>query len=355
MNNQPDFESTLRERLDELKPVSARNPQAAARGRARFLAQARTANETQRNRGWGLIFRKQQFAMNLVVTILVIVGLFAGAGTTVRAAQNDLPNQPLYGVKLLSEDVSLQLQRSPEAKVNRLLELSQTRIEEMSRLIAAGQTPPEQVRLRLEQHLQQTLQLCSNMDETALSQELPQLSEQLQSYENEIQGLQSHAGQSAKLILDHTQVMLQTQLSVVDNGLANHAQFRNTVRNGFHYGQTETPPSVAVPSKAFTPNGKLNGQTTPQPGNSGSNGEELHPSPEPGGPHPHMTPIPKGQDNSTNPGNNSGGNNNNNNKDKNKTPKDNGGSSSNGNGSNGNGNGNSNGNGNGSGGGNPNK
>src|SRR5512134_2925582 len=127
MNNQPDLESKIRERLNQIKSVPARNPQAAAHGRARFLAEASAASETRRNKGWGFIFRKQQFALNMVVALVVIVGLFVGGGTTVHAAQDDLPNEPLYVIKLFSEDIGLQFENDPEARVDRLLELTQTR------------------------------------------------------------------------------------------------------------------------------------------------------------------------------------------------------------------------------------
>ncbi len=350
MNKHTDFESTLQGRLDELRQVPARNPQAAARARARFLAQARAANEAQRHRGGGFIFRKQQFAMNVIVTILVIVGLLVGGGTTVKAAQDELPNQPLYGIKTLSEDISLQFQQNPDARLERLMELAQTRGQEMDQLIESGQTPPEQVGVRLEQHLQQALQLCSSMDDPALDHKLPQVDEQLRAYESNLQNLRGHAAQGAQPILDHTLTMLQTQVHIVDNGLTNHASFRSMVQNGFHYETTQTPSSVEVPSKGSLPNGKQNGQETSQPGNQGNSGEALQPQPAPGQAQPHVIPTPK--NNNVNPGNNAGGND----KNKDKPPKDKG---SNGNDQNGNGNdngkGNGNGNGNGSGGGNPNQ
>src|SRR5512133_1597788 len=175
MKNQPDLESNIQERLNQIKSVPARNPRVAARARARFLAEASAASEARHNKGWGFIFRKQQFALNMVVALAVILGLFVGGGTTVYAAQDDLPNQPLYPIKTLSEDISLQLESNPEAKVDRLMELTQTRIQEMARMVETGQTPPERARLRLEQHLQQTFQLCSGMADARLDQRLLQL------------------------------------------------------------------------------------------------------------------------------------------------------------------------------------
>ena len=308
MNNQTEIESMIRERLNEIKAVPPRNPQAAARGRARFLAQAVTAREARRHKGWQPIFGMRQFAMNMTVTLLVIAGLLVGGGTTVKAAQDDLPGEPLYAVKTFSEDVSLQFQNDPEAKVDRLMELSQTRVQEMTRLIESGRTPSERVRLRLEQHIQQALELCSNMDDAALDQKLPQLRDQLQQQERDMQQLVVQAAQSAQPVLEHTRTMLQVQLLVVNEGLLDHEAFRNTVHEGLHYGQLQTPPAAA-PTTTSTPTG----QATTLPGGPG-NGNGIGPNTNPGEPHPNITPTPR-NDHPT-PRNNAGGN------DKDKDPKD---------------------------------
>jgi hypothetical protein len=317
MKTQTEIESMLRERLNEIKDVPARNPRAAARGRARFLTQAVMAREARRPNSWMPIFSTRRFALNMAVTLLVIASLLLGGGTTVKAAQDDLPGQPLYAVKTFSEDVSLQFQNNPEAKVDRLMQLAQIRVEEMSRLIEAGQTPPEQVRLRLEQHLQQVLQLYSNMDDATLTQELPQLRDQLQQQESAMQRLMIHAAQGAQPVLENTRTMLQLQLHVVNDGLLNHEAFRNTVRNGVNYEEVQTP--AAMPSTTSVPHGEQNGQATTPPGNQG-NGNGVDPTTNPGEPRPHVTPTPK-TDHPT-PGNNAGGNDKNKDKDKDKDPKD---------------------------------
>src|SRR5512139_3537209 len=170
MNDHSNSESIVQKWLDVLKDDPPPDPRVVAHARAQFLAQAVSEDAIQRRSGWKSIFRKEQFAMNILISVLLIAGLFAGGGMTVRASQDDLPNEPLYGVKTWSENAGLQFQNSPDAKVERLMELAQTRVQEMSQLAESGQTPPEQVRLRLEQHLQQAFQLCSNMDDAALDQ-----------------------------------------------------------------------------------------------------------------------------------------------------------------------------------------
>lgn len=312
MNDQHNSESIVQEWLDVLKDDPAPDPQTVARARARFLAQAVSEDEIQRRSGWKSIFRKERFAMNILVSVLVIAGLLAGGGMTVRASQDDLPNEPLYGVKTWSENVGLQFQNNPDAKVERLMELAQTRIQEMSRMIEAGQTPPEPIRLRLEQHLQQALQLCSNMDDAALDRTLLQLRDQLQQHERDMQNLQIHAGQTAQPILEHTRAMLQTQLQLANDGLQNHEMFRNTVRNGFHYGPTQAP-VTSVPPTPSGANGQQNGQGTPQAGpgegnGPGPNGQQNGQSTPQAGPNPSVTPLQNQNQNQNGSGTGSGGN-----------------------------------------------
>ncbi len=297
MNDQSNSESIVQAWLDQLKDDPPPDPRVVAHARAQFLAQAVSADEFQSHNGWKSIFRKEQLAMNILVSIVVIAGLLAGGGMTVKASQNDLPGEPLYAVKTFSENVSLDFQNSPEAKVERLLELAQTRVQEMSRMVESGQTPPDQVRQRLEQHVQQAFQICSNMDDAVLDPTLLQVRDQLQQQERDLERLQTHAGQAAQPILERTRTMLQQQLQLANDGLQNHETFRNTVRNGFHYGQTQTAPT-SVPSTSVAPNGQQSGQATPQagPGPNGQQNGTCTPQAGPGsgngpGPNTSVTPM----------------------------------------------------------------
>lgn len=77
----------------------------------------------------------------LVALILIIVFVLGVGGGTVAAAQNDLPHEALYGVKLWSEDVWFRLHRAPESRLALLENFSQRRIEELDVLLLSG---PEQ-------------------------------------------------------------------------------------------------------------------------------------------------------------------------------------------------------------------
>ncbi len=307
MNKKDELEKIVRGRLDEIKSVPPRNPQMASLGRAQFLSQAVSASESQRHSGWISKIRKEHYKMNAILATLMIVGLLFGGGATVNAAQDDLPNQPLYSLKLWSEDMSLQLQSDPEAKVDRLMDLAQIRLQEMTHLYEVGETVPDQVRDRLQLHIQQALQTCTSMDDPTLERTLLQIRDRLQQQDRDMEQLQLHT-QDQQQLLTQTRTMLHERLQLVDEGLLNHEMFRNQVQHGFRFGQDDetTPP---------TQNG--NGQPSVEPNgpnlepgvpNSDPNGPNLTPggpNTEPGGPNT----DPNGSGSGTNTGGNgSGGN-----------------------------------------------
>ena len=281
MKDQNEIESVVKEWLDEIKPVPPRNPQLASRGRAQFLGMAVSVSELPRQKGWISIFRKERYAMNVLLSILVIAGLLFGGGATVRAAQDDLPNEPLYGLKTWTEDLGLRFQNNGEEKVNRLMELAQTRIREMQQLAEAGEPIPDQLRLRLKQHIHQALQICVNLDDPTLERTLLQLHERLQQQDQDMAQLQLRTQEQLQLHTQdqsqtqtqerlqqqtQTRTMLHQQLQLVEDGLKNQELFRYRVENNFQYGQEEeiTPP-------VQNQNQEQNGQPNPDPDNNTNN------------------------------------------------------------------------------------
>ena len=275
MKDQTELETQIQEWLEEIKTVPARNPQAAARGRAQFLGEAVSASEFRRHKGWISIFRKERFAMNMLVSILVIAGLLFGGGATVNASQNDLPNEPLYALKLWSEDLGLQFQNNPEQKVERLMDLAQVRLHEMTQLANTGQPVPDQIRERLQLHIQQALQICAAQDDPAMDRTLLQIRDRLQQQDRDMERLQVHTSQDIQPVLQQTRSMLRQRLQLADEGLLDHEMFRYAVRNGFQLGQEE---EIVPPAQ--NGNGAQNGQPTLVPAGPNTN---------PGGPNPDPT------------------------------------------------------------------
>lgn len=279
MRDQNKIETKIKERLSEIKIVPPRNPQAASRVRAQFLSQAVSASESQRHNGWISKFRKEHFAMNTIISTLLIAGLLFGGSATVNAAQDELPNEPLYELKIWSEDLGLRFQNDDQEKVDRLMELAQIRVQEMARLTEIGEPVPEQVRLRLDHHIQQALQICTNMDDPALERTLLQIRDRLHQQDRDLEQLQLYT-QDGEQLLTQTRAMLQERIQLVEDGLANHEAFRNNVQNGYRYGQDDelTPPVQDRNGQpALTPNG-------PNTDSGGPNTDPGGPNTNPGGP-----------------------------------------------------------------------
>ena len=75
--------------------------------------------------------------MTLIPTlVLVATLLFGGTGATVAAAQSAMPDDMLYPVKLVLEDISLTFSASPEAKVKNQLKLLEIRSDELDQDLA---------------------------------------------------------------------------------------------------------------------------------------------------------------------------------------------------------------------------
>ena len=216
--------------------------------------------------------------MNLIVSALVLVGLLFGGSATVAAAQNDLPNEPLYPVKTLSEDVSVWLAPDPITQINRLMEQAQTPTEEMAALAAQGVTPPASLTERARTNIQQALRLTAALDETTMTATLLQIRSRLQTQDQQMARLQDGSCTDCEPILLRTREMLHTQLSQVENGLADPQAFRNANR-----AQTRTTQTPLATNSTITPQGSctpvLDG-TGQQNGNR--NGSNSTPAPQGG-------------------------------------------------------------------------
>jgi hypothetical protein len=257
--------------------------------------------------------------MNTVVSLILAAALLLGGGGTVAAAQDDLPNQSLYQLKLWTENAKMAMTGNPQEQATLLMSMAQTRVQEMAALAEQGITPPDQVRERLQQHLNQALQLAANMDEPIRAQTLLQLRDCLQTQDRIMEQLQLHVDTEIEPLLTRTRQMLQEQLHLVDEGLADPQGFQYMMENQMQYGQDEE--AVPEPNQLGEPGFHQNdesGKPEEVPGTGAGNEAPGGPNPdapqsgnggdkpgneEPGGPNPESP----GGNQSDNGGNGSGG------------------------------------------------
>ena len=102
---------------------------------------------------------------SLIVILALVLG---GAGATVVAAEDSLPNEGLYFVKIASEEAQLRLANNEQTRINLHLAYADRRVSELASLAAAGEAAPEPVAERLENHLRLALNLAAGLDDRRL-------------------------------------------------------------------------------------------------------------------------------------------------------------------------------------------
>jgi len=281
----------LNETLDELKAVPARDPEAAARGKARFLAEAASLQAARERSSRPRPVATRRLALNTVMLVALVLALFFGSVGAALAAQSALPGEALYPLKIWTEDARLNFVSNPDAGIDLLMQFVQTRVNEMNELAAQGVTPPAETQERIEQHVRTALELAAGMDDDAMQAALLRIRAQL---EAQSQSLADGTSEQVRM-------MLQAQLQRVDEGLADPAAFRNAIRNQEQAGETATqvPGQQATPTPGATTTGDGAGGT-PTPGGGGQ-------SPTTGPNNPQVTPGPTQEPGGNGNGNGNGG------------------------------------------------
>ncbi|MCC6146038.1 MAG: hypothetical protein IT308_00565 [Anaerolineaceae bacterium] len=151
--NQQTIDPELQHKLQQMRTGPPRNPDAAARGKAQFIAEVDKivkeqgfSSNTQPTGGssfyqrwkekWNMATPRTRIVFTFVTAfVLVAVFLFSGAGMTVYASQSALPGDALYGVKTGVEQTRVNLARDAAEKVRLNLAFAERRLDEIARLI----------------------------------------------------------------------------------------------------------------------------------------------------------------------------------------------------------------------------
>jgi hypothetical protein len=167
--------------------------------------------------------------MNLIVSLMVMAGLLFGGGATVAAAQDELPNQPLYQLKLMSEEANMWFAFTPDARIEKLMEQAQTRLQEMKKMADEGLVPPAELQLRAQERIEQALRIAAGLDDPDLVAALQQIRDQLRIQDQLM--LQDGSCTGCEPVMDQTRTMLRDQLQQVEDDLSNPRAFRERYMN----------------------------------------------------------------------------------------------------------------------------
>lgn len=208
--------------IQALRETPPRNESRVEAARSAFLQKARilpqpvSAAAFPRHTWWMNIKRKEMLPMRTLVRSLIILALaLGGTGATAFAAQSSMPDDALYPLKTFTEDVRLSLTNDPESAFNYLLNLAEERSREVMGLVNQGLPVPNEVTVRLQEHLQLALKNAGEMEGPAMMQAMQEIQTMAQSQFQAMEQASSQAQSQAGGALDQAQqTMLQVQAAV---------------------------------------------------------------------------------------------------------------------------------------------
>ncbi len=208
------------EHADELKPlletalatkeVSAIQPRPEFRDRARYQFYS-ALRETERKRS--LFFFSWGWQPRWAVAVTIVLVLLLAGGGTVAAAGESMPDEPLYPVKLATEQVRLILTPSTLGKAELYAKLADSRVLEIVRM--AGESKPEQVERtarRLDTYLTKIADLASTQEVTGSATMAPGVEEAPTLEKAPLLTERARGGQEARIKVDR-RAELRTRLT----------------------------------------------------------------------------------------------------------------------------------------------
>jgi len=170
-------------------------------------------------------------AIALFVSLSLILG---SAAVTASAAQNSLPDEPLYAVKLLTEDVRLDLASNARSRLDLTLAFSERRVNEMVTQQQLGRPVNAGLGDRWQQQMDRGLQAAASMTDAELPGALQQTRQGLLQQEHALQ--QAGGPGAANKLIVQTRQQVQECLRLVEAGLQNPLHSHRETP-----GQTEQP------------------------------------------------------------------------------------------------------------------
>jgi len=220
-------EKLIRKRLLIFQDMPGRSLEAEKAGRTRFLRELASLRRdyTYRQNLRGILKpfvsgRHARLAFSTAAAVCIVLAfLLVSGGTVVFAAQSSQPNQILYPVKLLSEDVRLGLATNSESQFTLNMEFAERRLDEIDRLAQTGQDAGAQVTDRLQNELNSAIDSAASLDNNGAVKAMENLQANLLQHKDHLVKLQSQA--NPHKMDKYTQVvrMLQQKVSLAEQGI----------------------------------------------------------------------------------------------------------------------------------------
>ena len=254
-------------------------PHGLAPGRQRFLAEAAQLRAESRGKPQWLLPRRQFLggAMRLAAALAVIAILFGVVAGATQAAAGSLPGQPLYGVKLATEQIRLALAGQPGNRAAVQQSLAEERLDEIVALLERKQTVGPSVSTRATRQMEQALAASAQLEDAAAAQALQRLAEAIRQREQAMLGA---AGESPEPPVREMLREMERVRQEAHAGQGDPAGLRRRLRQGAPTEPTDQPDPTQTPGTTYTP--QRTGMPGDSPGPSGTPGPTGGPSGTPG-------------------------------------------------------------------------
>ncbi len=261
-----ELEEFGKQTLAPLRSTPPQDPQATSEAKAKYLLERESLRQVGKTQPGGEDTRQTNGKRNslgvlqhkpvmkaLAAVFLALVVILAGSSITVLAAQNSLPGQALYPVKSWSEDFRLSMTSSPNAKLSLTLYFTNLRMEEISSLLADGNTVNSQNTDRFQRELEDALQLAAQLDDTKMQHALGEIKSHAEMQGMTMQELISkHPPQADSAVL-RLQQRLNEQVQLSNVGETYPKEFRVQVHERLQkqHGPKHSPDTGQSQSTPF--------------------------------------------------------------------------------------------------------
>jgi hypothetical protein len=318
MNTDPflkEEESLIIEELKILREVKDRTPALHEEGRRAFLVQA-DALRAERPTSPSLLilisnfpealrslFSKKEYRPMFTTVssiVLALALLFGGAGVAAYAAQDALPNDMLYPVKILTENLQVDLAASPQVQLRLLMGQLDRRAEEAAAMASKSEEVPAQIANRYEKHFDEALQLTLRMSDKDTPHAYEQLQNRLEVHEAIMLQTRERTNNpgTSDPVMAELREMIQHRLRLLADGLEDPHAFKHQLRLRYGPPAPEEPEDLDAAAAGSEEHEEGYG---PQagPGPDAGPGSQAGPGPEAGpqagpeaGPGPNAGPGP---------------------------------------------------------------
>lgn len=120
------------------------------------------------NKPWQSLFSQRPSFVPFAAAVLLIFGLVFGSVGTVYAAQDSLPNDLLYSIKLTGENLQLAFTSDTQTRISLLTTFADRRLQEATILDSQGQLIPDELPDLMETYIAELFTLTDSLDETSM-------------------------------------------------------------------------------------------------------------------------------------------------------------------------------------------